>query len=1057
METKYKYSAEDIKVLNGLEAVRKRPAMYIGDTGMRGLHHLIFEVVDNSIDEALMGFCTHIIVILHKDSSVTIIDNGRGIPTDVHPQEKKSAVEVVMTTLHSGGKFDKKIYQVSGGLHGVGLSVVNALSKWLIIEVVRDGKKYLQRYEYGKPMTQLLINSETNGLASGTIITFMPDDSIFPITSFDYNLIINRLRELAFLNKGLVIELKDERDIKEKRFQYDGGIISFVEYLNKNKTALHQPIFVKKEKDNVLVEVVLQYNDGYLETVYSFCNNINTVEHGTHYMGFCSALTRVVNEYIKKNELGDLKLQGTDVREGLSAVVNIKVPEPQFEGQTKTKLGNIEIKGIVESIVYDGLNIYFEENPETARLIVAKALNAAKTREVVRKAKELARRKNVFDSGSLPGKLADCQEQDPMKCELYLVEGDSAGGCFSGDTKVALADGRNISFNELVEEHKQGKENFCYTIKKDNGISIAKIENPRITKKNVQVIKVTLDNNEEIICTPKHEFMSRSGAYKKISDLTKEDSIMPLYKKISKVNGRITIKGYEMVWDTNKKWIFTHLLADEYNIKNKIYSKDCGGYKHHIDFNKLNNNPTNIIRLPKEEHLILHARHLEKTLHRSDVKEKAKKAHKRPEYRQKISEWAKQPKIQKLLSERAKKQWSNHQYKKFMINKFIEFYNKNNEYRERNNKVLNEQQKRYWSNLENRKKAADRSKQFFEKNPSAKSSLSNLAKKQWKNMSLIEWRRQKTKEQWTLEFRKKRKIAYNQTYYRKTIELMKNILENHGSLEKFDKVRISNKDKSILSIKTFCSRFFDNNQKKMLEAIKNYNHKIKKVERLTNKIDVYDLEVKDTHNFALASGIFVHNSAKQGRMREFQAILPLKGKILNVEKARPDKIFSNKEIMAMISAIGTSVSDEFDIKKLRYGKIIIMTDADVDGSHICCLMLTFFYRYMKPLIENGNVYIAQPPLYRVSKGKENFYLFTEEEMNKLANKGDVQRYKGLGEMNPEQLWETTMNPKNRILKQVTIRDAIEADEIFTILMGDQVEPRRDFIQKHAKTVRNLDV
>ena len=338
METNYKYSAEDIKVLNGLEAVRKRPAMYIGDTGMRGLHHLIFEVVDNSIDEALMGFCTHIIVILHKDSSVTIIDNGRGIPTDVHPQEKKSAVEVVMTTLHSGGKFDKKIYQVSGGLHGVGLSVVNALSKWLIIEVVRDGKKYLQRYEYGKPMTQLLINSETNGLASGTIITFMPDDSIFPITSFDYNLIINRLRELAFLNKGLVIELKDERDIKEKRFQYDGGIISFVEYLNKNKTALHQPIFVKKEKDNVLVEVVLQYNDGYLETVYSFCNNINTVEHGTHYMGFCSALTRVVNEYIKKNELGDLKLQGTDVREGLSAVVNIKVPEPQFEGQTKKKL-----------------------------------------------------------------------------------------------------------------------------------------------------------------------------------------------------------------------------------------------------------------------------------------------------------------------------------------------------------------------------------------------------------------------------------------------------------------------------------------------------------------------------------------------------------------------------------------------------------------------------------------------------------------------------------------------------------------------------------------------
>ncbi|MDP2908939.1 MAG: toprim domain-containing protein, partial [Nanoarchaeota archaeon] len=456
-------------------------------------------------------------------------------------------------------------------------------------------------------------------------------------------------------------------------------------------------------------------------------------------------------------------------------------------------------------------------------------------------------------------------------------EGDSAGGCFSGDTKIALADGRSITFKELVEEHKHGKKHFCYTTEKDGSIAIAKIENPRVTKRDAEVIKIVLDDGEEVICTPDHKFRLTEGNYKHATHLKKEDSLMPFNRKISKIGGRITIEGYEMVWDSKREWVFTHILADEYNLENGIY---------------------------KEHH--------------------------------------------------------------------------------------------------------------------------------------------------------------NRTYYDRTIKLMKQVLEEHGNVEKFDKIRILNKDHTALSMKTFCNRFFNNEKEIMLEAVKNYNHKIKSVIKLDQREDVYDIEVPGTHNFALASGVFVHNSSKQGRDRKTQAILPLKGKILNVEKARLDNIFKNNEITMIMSAVGTGIGEECDPSKARYHKIIIMADSDVDGRHITCLALTFFYRYMKPLIEQGYIYIAAPPLYRVKKGKKVHYVKDDDELNKLLKehgKDDtsIQRFKGLGEMNPEQLWETTMNPETRILKQVTIEDAINADEIFTILMGDQVEPRRDFISKYAKEVKNLDI
>lgn len=623
------YKAEDIQILSGLSAVRKRPSMYIGSTSIRGLHHLVYEAVDNSIDEAMVGFCNKISVIIHKDNSVTIIDNGRGIPVDLHPKFNMPAVEIVMTKLHAGGKFDKKIYKVSGGLHGVGISVTNALSKKLVVEVKRDGKIHSQEYQQGKPVTELKVIGET--AETGTKITFLPDDEIFTETEFHFETLSSRLRELAFLNKGLKIDISDERTGKNNDFLYTRGIIEFVEYMNKNKNPLHKPICFEKEKNDVQAEVAMQYNDGYLEHIFSFANNINTTEGGTHLIGFKTALTRTMNNYAEKNNLNEVKLTSNDVREGLAAVISVKLPEPQFEGQTKTKLGNSIIKGIVDSIVTERLSSFLEENPGIAKAIVSKSVNAAKARDAARKARELTRRKGALNHSSLPGKLSDCSERDPAKTEIYLVEGDSAGG-----------------------------------------------------------------------------------------------------------------------------------------------------------------------------------------------------------------------------------------------------------------------------------------------------------------------------------------------------------------------------------------------------------------------------------------------STKQGRERKTQAVLPLKGKILNVEKARLTKIFANEEITSMITAIGTGIGEEFDISKARYHKIILMADADVDGAHIRTLILTFLYRYMAPLIEAGYIYIAQPPLYKVVKNKKIHYVYDdgklEELFNEIGREGcSLQRYKGLGEMNPKQLWETTMNPENRILLQITLEDAVEADKIFTILMGDQVEPRRKFIEEHAKEVVNLDV
>ena len=630
------YDESQIQVLEGLEAVRKRPGMYIGSTSSRGLHHLVYEIVDNSIDEALAGFCTEISVAINEDNSITVIDNGRGMPTGIHPKMGKSTVEVIMTVLHAGGKFGGGGYKVSGGLHGVGASVVNALSELCEVIVTRDGYIWKQSYKRGAVLTGLEKIGEAEG--SGTKVHFKPDHEIFEETEYDFEILSQRLRELAFLNKGINITLIDEREdeVKEEVYHYEGGIKSFVSYLNRNKEVLHdEPIYVEGLKDGIAVEVSLQYHDGFNENIFTFANNIDTVEGGTHLAGFKTALTRVMNDYGRR--FGHLKesdknLSGDDIREGLTAVVSVKISEPQFEGQTKTKLGNSEARSAVDSISGEGISTFLEENPEVGKIIIEKALLASRAREAARRARELTR-KSVLERSSLPGKLADCSSKDPKECEIYIVEGDSAGG-----------------------------------------------------------------------------------------------------------------------------------------------------------------------------------------------------------------------------------------------------------------------------------------------------------------------------------------------------------------------------------------------------------------------------------------------SAKQGRDRKFQAILPLRGKIMNVEKQRLDKILGSDTIRSMVTAIGAGIGPEFDIEKIRYNRIIIMTDADVDGAHIRTLLLTFFYRYMRDLVEQGHVYIAQPPLYKISKGKQERYAYSDaaadeiiEEFGGKDSSVNVQRYKGLGEMNAGQLWETTMDPESRILLRADIEDAMVADEIFTILMGDKVEPRREFIQKNAKNVSNLDI
>ncbi|MBI4491724.1 MAG: DNA topoisomerase (ATP-hydrolyzing) subunit B [Chloroflexi bacterium] len=1121
METS-SYTAASIQVLEGLEAVRRRPGMYIGSTDVRGLHHLVYEVVDNSVDEALAGYCRHITVTIHPDESVTVEDDGRGIPVGVHPQQQRSALEVVMTVLHAGGKFGGGGYKVSGGLHGVGISVVNALSERCLVEVRASDVPgvWVQEFRRGAPVGPVQRTSDLQG-PTGTTTTFLADRQIFDSLDYNFDALAQRFRETAYLTKGLRIKFVDERHERDYSFYFEGGIVSFVRHLNKTRTVLQpQPMYVEKQVNGTLVEVALQYNDGYAESVFCFANNINTVDGGTHLTGFRSALTRTLNDYARKVGLlkeSDPNLTGDDVREGLTAIISVKLREPQFEGQTKGKLGNAEVKTHVESVVGEALGQYLEEHPSEGRRIIEKCLTAARAREAARKARDLVIRKSALEGLTLPGKLADCSERNPERCELYIVEGDSAGGCLAGETLVPLASGLVKTMQELAEDWARGIQHFGYATNEAGDIRIVPLIEPRLTKRQTALVEVLLDTGERIRCTPDHPFRLRDGSYRAASELQPGESLMPL-KTRRTGEDELPARGYEMVWMNGRaEWWHTHHLADLYNLLTSVYTRKAGNVRHHQDFNKLNNDPRNLVRMPWRAHQRLHAELAGEMSRRlwQDPGYRARRIRQLSE--QAVLQWQ-DPAYRQYMTERVKVQRQDAVLTEKVLQGFQDWFasltpQEYEAYCER----MRGMQTAYWASFDHRRAQSERTRRFFEEHPEARAQRREAALTQWGNAELRAWRSEKTREQWQEEaYRRLHATQVSQWWQEhpehrekiaaalrrrwadehqreralnaladwraststgekseriraghglKALLLLNRVLNSKDVRQTYEQVRLQAAP-TALGYDRLARDHFGGDEARMLEAAANVNCKVVAVRVLEDSADVYDLTVEGYHNFALASGVFVHNSAKQARDRRFQAILPIRGKILNVERAREDKMLSNEEIRSMITALGVGIGEHFDISKLRYGRILLMADADVDGSHIRTLLLTFFFRHMVKVITDGHLYIAQPPLFRVQNGKEVRYAFSDQERDAIyaefrkksrAAEFPTQRYKGLGEMNPEQLWETTMNPDTRTVLKVELEDALQADEVFDMLMGEAVLPRKKFIQAHAKFVRNLDV
>ncbi len=1146
------YSAENIVVLKDLEAVRKRAPMYIGDTDIKGLHHLVKEATDNSIDEALMGYANQIKLIIHQDNSITVEDNGRGIPVDIHPEEGKPAVEVVMTILHAGGKFDKRTYKVSGGLHGVGISVTNALSEYLEVEIKRDNKIYRQRYEKGKTVSQLEVIGETN--ETGTKVTFLPDKTIFTTLEFSYDILANRLKELAFLNKGLKLSIKDERNNKEETFYYEGGIVSFVEELNKNKNKLHSNIiYFSKEVKEINVEVAFQYNDTYSESVFSFVNNINTIEGGTHLVGFYTALTRAFNDYIKKKNFqkNDDKLSGDDIREGLACIISLKVPEPQFEGQTKTKLGNLEIKGIVDSIVYENLSNFLEENPNVAKAIISKALDALRAREAARKARELARRKSVLESGSLPGKLADCQERDPSKAELFIVEGDSAAG-----TGISARERRFQAILPLrgkilnVEKSRLDKilrsEQITTLISaigagvgEDFNINKARYHKIIILTDADSVIGDTpilyLNENNEICqdyignfvdnClhpnknkissfsinpgkhivkpianTVKHSL--KTSLYKIKTNLGYNVTTTPYHSIFTYSNGKVDIKSgkditkYDYILiPKNLPRADKNLSADlsKYVEKNRIYGV--------IEKDKLS-------RIPDEAYVDLDLRQWKrlKSIRKNKGITSKKMENEIGLYFMGLEQWEfKHDNVMpknKLFKKYLKILNVGEDKLKFdvhiRLDKSIEKVNYKNCY-------LRNYSTPVKLNIKFDKSLCyllgwyigDGSPSKGKKNPyrfslslgeDKKYYLENIKKAIRKSLNVNVIMDRKDKDNCLMihfnsyTFDKlleylglNGKYAYNKFVpnaifnlnKKLQIEFLKGLIQSDGSV--FVGKKRGKEGKPIANHTTTSKKLMEGivflyRQLGLLPSIlasRPKNHYYKGVLIRSNHIK-YDINLGSTNQLKKAKKIWEgHKNAykladyikkvKYGTDRryvvnvnkDFQAV-----KVLNVEKLEN----VNEKFVYDLSV---------DLSRSFIGGLGGLTLHNSDGNHISCLLLTYFYRHAKQLIENGYVYIAQPPLFKIIKGKTSFYVRDENALKeKLKETGEdvvIQRFKGLGEMDADELRETVMDPENRILKKVTIEDAVLADNIFSILMGKEVEPRREFITQHASEVKNLDI
>lgn len=1076
------YDASKISVLKGLESVRKNPGMYVGDTGPKGLHHLVWEIVDNSIDEAMAGFCNEISICIDADGeTISVSDNGRGIPVDKHKTEKKSALEVVLTTLHAGGKFEGGGYTASGGLHGVGAACVNALSDKMIAIVRRDGHEWRQEYSRGIPQTKVVATRALKkGEGTGTTIVMHGDIEIFKKgVELSDKMLITRLQEMAFLNPGLTIFYENKQTGLTEQWLYTGGLADYLKHLMVGKECYPtEPICgedsaqLESRDGQCKVKIALSYaKEEDDEVILGFTNNINQIDGGTHISGFKTALTRAVNQVARTTGIlkeKDENLGGQDIREGVNAVVSIRFPRPEFTSQTKSKLGSVEAESVVSNITYSLLTSYFEKNAAVLKEIISRAQLSAAARTAAKKQSDLIKRKGFLGkTNRMPGKLSDCNSNKRELSELFIVEGDSAAGCFSSDTKVALTDGRDLTFQELAVEQLNGKEHFCYTVLDNGSIGIGRIVNVRVTKRAKRWLKVTLDNGEIIENTLNHQYMLHDGSYLPAQLLAENTSLYALYRKFSsKEQPGITIDGYEMLWQSiENRWVFTHVLADNYNLACGIYPESNGNIRHHVDFNKLNNDPVNLVRMWKEDHIQLHRELASLTLHTPEAKAKSAAAKRTPEFRQKMSEKMSKVEYIKSLTDRNQKQWNDPSYIQMMKDAWKKFYDENEEYRNEVLERLQEGQQIYWASDDNKKLASERTSKFFDQHPEKKLELSERAKKQWNNPELLIWRAETTSQQWTPEFKAQRKQTMDQNHYNR-------IVEEFNCLFKKQPPKLSRSRRSPIKIddmaayqrfSRFAEKFFNGNKFQAYDAILCHNHRVKSIEIVESdeEKEFWDLEVEERpsctrHNFALTAGVFVHNSAKDGRDPEFQAILPIRGKIINSDKQDLNKTLQNKEILNLITAIGTGIRDEYEVDRLRYGKIIVMADADDDGMHIATLLLTFFYRNMRSLITGGHLYLAQPPLFCVDNGKKRDYCFSDDELKETLarnnGKGKVVRFKGLGEMDAEQLAETTMNRESRHLIQLNIEDAAEAERMVSVLMGANVQVRKEHIASQVNSV-----
>lgn len=1061
------YTSANIKVLKGLEAVRKRPGMYIGNTGYEGLHHLVWEVVDNSIDEAAAGYGKKIIVERYADHSISVEDFGRGIPVDIHKTEGISTLEVVLTVLHAGGKFDQETYKTSGGLHGVGASVTNALSETLSVEVCRDGQKHRMAFEKGITVVPLSVVGKCS--QSGTKIKFKADPLIFKNpyslegvekqgTEYNDKKIMDRLEELAFLNKGL--EMVFIADGQEHSFKYENGLKDFVK--KEISGSIFEPIVFTGNEFGVEVEVGFSYGKSYDTNVKSFVNNIPTKEGGSHEIGSLLAINssliqHMKNKGVKKTEA----ITQEDTKEGIVCIVSVRVVDPEFEGQTKGKLNNSDARKATFKVVKDKFSVWLEENPKSYNEILKKILLAQKAREASKKSRETVRKTDMDKgTGVLPSKLADCSSTNAVECELILCEGASASGCFSGETLVELAIGAPDSIENIAKRFESGEELFVYTYNHETDkIELQKIENCWKTKTTNDLVKVYLDNGKEIICTSDHKFLLRDGSYVEAKNLPENVSLMPIYKNISKKGENShALDGYEFITQNNGDIEYTHFLADQYNKKNKLYEDEIkrGRYvRHHIDFNKRNNNPNNIIRMDWGDHRKLHNDQCRITLHTPEAKAKVRATMATPESKEKRSA------ISVDL-------WKDKEFRKK--------YPKNNHKNMRQIQIDNGQMNtehliEYWLKPENIEKRSINGLNFFKNNPEQKEVLSKLAKKQWKDKDLLAWRSKKTKEQMSDP---EMRLRTTKSMILTRIKSSLNILNIYGIEQYPYKIKEKEFNKITINLKRLLFKMKDYEQFNGINTINDlvlsdyytYNHKVLKVELYNVMLDVYDIEVPGTHNFALEAGIFVHNSAKQGRDRKTQAILPLKGKVINVMKADLDKVLKNEEISNIITALGTGYGKNLDISKIRYHKIIIMTDADVDGEHIAFLLILLFYKFFRGVIDAGYLYISVPPLYRASKGDKVGYFDDMDSLEKFARSlskekkssreellksWTITRFKGLGEMNPEQLEETAMNKETRKLVQIKIDKGEEAltEKILTLLGGDDSEFRKKFLMSYT--------